>query len=139
MADPRLVTLGNLGNGAASELFAAKLGEVLDNIDDENTDAKAKRQITLTFVFQPEADRRTTRCEVAVGTKLAPIRRFQTTLALGQHLGARAAVEPLAQEELFNKPIGRPERMPQGPAYPVPAAQAAGQPGDIIVRTGGAQ
>ena len=41
------LTLSNLGNGAAVELFGIELRRVLKDVMDPNTDPKAVREITL--------------------------------------------------------------------------------------------
>ena len=51
--DFRKVSLTNLGNGAAVELFDHELQKVLANIDDPNTDPKEKRKI-IALSSQPD-------------------------------------------------------------------------------------
>ena len=51
------LTLENLGNGAAVELFDEALEKVLKNIMDPNTDPKAERSITMKVTFKPDENR----------------------------------------------------------------------------------
>lgn len=50
-------TLFSIGGGVANEKFVAEFEKILANIRDPNTEAKAKRRITLDFVFHPSEDR----------------------------------------------------------------------------------
>ena len=62
------VTLDTVCEGSAKELFDRAMKEVLDNIQDVNTDPEATRKISLIFSFAPSEDRAssnvTLRCEV---------------------------------------------------------------------------
>jgi hypothetical protein len=51
------MTLINLKNGAALEMFNDELRRVITNIQDVNFPANAKRSITLTVTFKPDEDR----------------------------------------------------------------------------------
>jgi hypothetical protein len=73
MPDMTKVTLDTVAKGGAPELFEHALEEVLANIQDQNTDAKAKRSITMTFTFAPMEDREMVATALQVKTKLAPV------------------------------------------------------------------
>lgn len=107
--EPNLITLQNIGNGAAEELFQAALSAALENIDDPNTDPKAKRAVTLVFTFKTDEDRRAGYVEIACGTKLAGIRPVSTRVFIGRHEGMLAAAQAPRQEEMFPQPKGKPE------------------------------
>jgi len=66
-----------VARGAAPELFAHGLKEILANIKDPNTATKAKREIILKFTFEPHEDREDTRSEmvtyVEMKVKHAPV------------------------------------------------------------------
>ena len=57
LENKELVSLNNLGEGAAAELFDLELHRVLDNIQDVNTKATTKRVITLKVTLQPDEHR----------------------------------------------------------------------------------
>lgn len=64
-------TIANLANGALAEQFDKTLLEVLNNIDDLDTDPKAKRKITITLVFEPNEARKMIVVTPKVEAKLA--------------------------------------------------------------------
>jgi hypothetical protein len=74
------VTLATLGNGAAEELFATAMQQVLANLDDPNYPAKKRRVLTLTVTMTPLDEQRTS-CEtdLAVQVKLPKRHSHKTT------------------------------------------------------------
>lgn len=107
-ADPRLVTLATLADGAVEELWQTALAHVLENIDDPNTEAGFKRKIALEFVLEPAEDRRSAKLTFRSSVKTAGIRSVGTSVFLGRHQGKPAAVEVNRQEDLFPRPAGKP-------------------------------
>ncbi|MDD5305118.1 MAG: hypothetical protein PHS14_18625 [Elusimicrobia bacterium] len=69
-----LVSLENLNGGQIVALFDRELATVLDNIADENTAARAKREITLKIAIRPEDDRGSAVIEVSAKSSLAPVK-----------------------------------------------------------------
>lgn len=108
MPDPRMVTLASIGEGALEELFQECLRKVLSNIDDPNTDPKARRQIVMTFGITSEEDRRSAKVDMACTAKLAGAKAMSVNVFIGRHEGELAAVEAPKQEEMFPQPVGRP-------------------------------
>lgn len=106
--DPKNVTLSNLADGVAEELFQAAMRRVLENLDDPNTDAKPVRRITLTLTFKTDEERRSAALDVACATKLAPMKPHGTHVFIGRHAGSLMAVEALRQEEMFPEPASKP-------------------------------
>lgn len=106
--DPRMVTLDTIAEGAACQLFEQALARVLENIDDPNTAADAKRAITLTFTIKPDEDRRHALVAVACATKIAGIRPIGTHMFIGRHKGRLAAAEPQPQADMFPQPVAVP-------------------------------
>lgn len=105
MDSPEVVTLTTLADGAALELFQRALGEVLANIDNESTDAEAKRTIRLEVTFSPDDERRLADISVKCSTKLAGIRGASTRIFMGRHKGELVAVESNPQQaKLFPTP-----------------------------------
>ena len=102
-----VVTLSNVGDGAAVELFQAAFGRVLENISDPNTDHKTKRKVTLEFVIAPNEDRSASDVVIKCNTKLAGLKGLQTYVHLGRHEGQLVAVENNPkQQQLFDEAPG---------------------------------
>lgn len=78
-----LVTLSNLAGGALAERFADALQQVLENIQDPNTDAEKKRTITMQLVIAPDGDREVGSVVINVQTKLAPLKHLSTFFHMG--------------------------------------------------------
>jgi hypothetical protein len=108
MPEPRKLTLADIADGAAEELFAAALAKVLENIEDPNTDSAAARRIDLRFTFSADEDRRVGDVVITTSTKLAIAKGVRVGVYFGKHDGARTAVEAPKQEEMFTSPAGRP-------------------------------
>jgi hypothetical protein len=107
LMEPKMnvVTLETIARGAAPELFQEELSKVIKNILDPNTEAEAKRQITLTFTFYPSEDRESCATDVGVSRKDAPVHRASTTLFLGIHMNEPVAIEQdPKQMGLFEQP-----------------------------------
>lgn len=88
-----IINLPDLGDGAVGERIALEINRVLANIADPNTEASFKRELTLTLVFAPDAERDVIRTKIKAKTKLAPARDIETKLILdvdndGQVIGA---------------------------------------------------
>lgn len=78
------VSLETLGQGAALERFNLALQDVLDNIQDVNTDPKKARTVTLKATIKPSEDREVGSIQVDVVSKLAPIAPFDVRVFLGR-------------------------------------------------------
>jgi hypothetical protein len=70
----KLVSLENLNGGQIGALFDRELAIVLENIADENTAAKAKRDITIKIAIKPEDDRGSAVIEVSAKSSLASVK-----------------------------------------------------------------
>lgn len=112
----KTVTLASISDGAAEELFASALGEVLRNIDDPNTAWKPKRRVTLTLDFTCDEERRAGAVEIACTTKMPGPRGVQVGVHFGKHLGKLAIVEAPRTGDLFEEPKPRLEAVPAGSA-----------------------
>lgn len=88
------ISLDQLGQGAALELFEAELAKVIANIDDPNTSRTAKRQVTLKVVFTPDK-KVLDMCvvEIHCESKIAPATPFETTMFVGIENGEAVASE----------------------------------------------
>lgn len=121
------VSLADLGRGAAVEKFAVELERVLENIADPNTDAEAKRKITLTVTFLPNEDRDTVATVIDCGSKLAPPKVHGTVLFVGREKRG----EPLVaieqnQRDLFEDDDGELVDRNTGEVVPIDRKEGSG-------------
>jgi len=87
MTDFETLKLENFANGAAKELFARELNEVLKNIDDPNTVANKERKITLEFTIKPDERRKVAATVVDSRSRLAPVQGAMGTAYFGRRAG----------------------------------------------------
>ena len=78
------VTLSTLSGGAANDYFANAMEEVIANIKDVNTPAKATRKIVLTLCIKPTEDRLMAQTDLSVKTTLPPIKPFSKSMFFGR-------------------------------------------------------
>jgi hypothetical protein len=76
------VSLGNLCGGAIEEVFQREFAQVLANIADVNTDAEAKRKISLEFTITPFEDRSGAQVTFACKSKTVPVQAVKGTVFL---------------------------------------------------------
>ena len=93
------VSLANIGQGAAIEQFDYELQRVLKNIMDPNTQAKAKRSITLKLTVQPSEDRDYANTSISVKSDLAPLKEFEIPI----HIGLGPDGKPIARQSNFKQ------------------------------------
>lgn len=93
MVDEEYVDIQTLGRGAAMELFNDGLQRVLENVLDPNTEATAKRVLTLTVEFKPTEDRDVARAIMQVKAKLADAKGVGTYIFIGREAGRAVALE----------------------------------------------
>lgn len=100
------VSLATLGDGAAIERFDLALQEVLDNIQDINTDPKKAREVVMKVKISPDQDRAVGKVSVEVVTKIAPVIPFGTHVFMGKNASGRGIaceVDP-KQGGIFDPP-----------------------------------
>lgn len=105
MSKKEMVTLENLGGGAASEMFQGSLEKVIENIINPNTKPDAARTITLKMKIKPDKKQRTL-CvvELSCDEKLAAVMPFETAMFVGMEHGVVAATEYAPQQQtLFDQ------------------------------------
>ncbi len=78
-----LLTLENLGGGAAKELFDDALKKVIENIKDPNTDWRPGREINLKVTFKANEERNEVVMMISTPTKLAPPKPFAAKALIG--------------------------------------------------------
>lgn len=84
----------DLARGAIKERTEVELQKIVENISDPNTDAKKKRQMTITIDFIPDSERQTINLSVVVKSKLEPTHAISTGLYItGDGNGNAMAVE----------------------------------------------
>ena len=99
-----VVTLSNIANGAAVELFDHELKRVMANIKDPNADAKKKREVTLKVVLSPYADRSGAEMALSVVSKTVPVNGVRGTVFVGRDDGEyKAYSHDTRQEEMFTQ------------------------------------
>ena len=69
-----------MARGAILERVDYEAARVAENIEDPNTDIKAKRKIQITLTFKASADRETVQMDTEVKTTLAPMMPVSTNL-----------------------------------------------------------
>lgn len=71
-----------MASGAIEEKVDYEVSRVIDNILDLNTDPKAKRKITITLVFQPDAERKHIAIAAEAKSTLAPTAAVSTSMMI---------------------------------------------------------
>ncbi len=100
-----VVTLTNLADGAALELFQEALTSVLRNISDPNTDAAAVREITLKVKIKANEERQVGDVTVSAAAKLASLKGVKTLVYIGKSAGEYVAVEQPRQMKFDTEPV----------------------------------
>ncbi|WP_423252882.1 replication terminator protein [Melissococcus plutonius] len=76
--------LSELANGAIQEKLDRELKKVFDNIHDPNTDAEAKRGLTIKLEFKPDENRQVVSLKSDITLKLTPTEGVVTTVLTGR-------------------------------------------------------
>lgn len=99
MSTREMITLENLGGGAASEMFQGSLEKAIENIVNPNTKPDAVRAITLKMKIKPgKNDRSLCTVEISCDEKLAPVMPYETAMFVGMEHGVVAATEYAPQQ-----------------------------------------
>ena len=108
MMERPVVSLANLGHGAAVELFDDAMQKVLANISDPNTAVNVAREVTLKVKLVSD-ERDLAMVEMQAVPKLAPVMPAAAKILIGRATGggveAREYVSP--QTELFGDAPGQ--------------------------------
>lgn len=80
---PNHINIETLAGGAFTEKLNEALLEVAKNIQDPNTEATAKRGITVNIKFVPQKNRSVVNTSIAVTTKLAASEEIDTQMMMG--------------------------------------------------------
>lgn len=77
------INLETLADGAFTQKLNEALLQVAENIQNANTEATARRSITVTLKFDPDKDRELIRTTISVQTKLAAAESIDTKMVMG--------------------------------------------------------
>jgi hypothetical protein len=102
MTEEKFVTLDNLADGGAKELFEDELEKMLRNIADPNTEASFIREINLKVKVKPDEERQIGDVLVQATSRLAPARGVKTVFFMGRHSGKLVAVESNPKQMTFD-------------------------------------
>ncbi len=80
--DDQRSSLLQMAKGAIQERVDYEVTRVVDNLLDMNTEAKAKRKVTLTLVMTTDDDRRVVKVEASAKSTLAPVTPIGTSLVI---------------------------------------------------------
>lgn len=75
-------SLLQMAKGAIQERVDYEVTRVVDNLLDMNTEAKAKRKVTLNIVMTTDDDRRVVKVEASAKSTLAPVTPIGTSLVI---------------------------------------------------------
>ena len=114
MPPPNVLTLTTLADGAAVEAFGAALEKLLANLDDPNTDWKAKRTIAIEAIFTSDEDRKLGTVQLRCTTKLPGQKVITSQVYYGHHHGVLTAVSVPSQIDMFPTPEARPRVVKEG-------------------------
>ena len=82
MANDARSSLLQMAKGAIQERVDYEVTRVVDNLLDMNTEAKAKRKVTLTITMTADDDRRVVKVEASAKSTLAPVTPIGTSLVI---------------------------------------------------------
>ena len=99
------VSLVNLRDGAAIEMFDYELQRILDNVVDPNTNPETKREVVLKVSVKPDENREIGSVEITCIPKLAGQKSVMAKIIIGR-TGNKGEGRELvtAQQELFQDP-----------------------------------
>lgn len=102
------MTLSSICNGALEEIFQAELQKVLENVDDVNAKADAKRSLSITFEFKPFKDRNGAELTLRTSSKLVPRDPVETSVYIkATENGMEAFVNDPRQQQMFNEELAQ--------------------------------
>lgn len=82
MTQENRTSILQMARGAIQERVDYEVGKAVDNILDRNTDACAKRKITLTIEMKPDENRQYIKISASAKSALAPVLPVGTTLGI---------------------------------------------------------
>ena len=91
-------SLLEMAGGAIKERADYELTRAIDNITDPNTDATAKRTITIKLILQPDAERKMISVTAQAESKLAPTVPVKTALTFAGGENGEAVIAELVPQ-----------------------------------------
>jgi hypothetical protein len=131
------INLETLAGGAFTEKLNEALVQVAENIQNPNTDAVAKRSITVTIKFAPNKSRQMVNTSIAVTTKLAATEAIDTQMVMGVNMRtgeieiAEYDGQIRGQMDLTDYAEQVAETKPEETEAPKAAAAPSGKPLDL--------
>lgn len=118
------INLETLAGGAFAEKLNEALMQVAENIQNPNTEATTKRQITVNIKFTPNKTRQMVGTQIAVTTKLAATEAIDTQMVMGVNMRT-------GQIEIAEYADQDPEPEETPAAAPTPGQNPTGKPLDL--------
>ena len=110
------INLETLAGGAFAEKLNEALMQVAENIQNPNTEATTKRQITVNIKFTPNKTRQMVGTQIAVTTKLAATEAIDTDADQDPEPEETPAAAPTPGQNPTGKPLDLKNRGKQAPA-----------------------
>lgn len=125
------INLEALAGGAFAEKLNEALMQVAENIQNPNTEATTKRQITVNIKFTPNKTRQMVGTQIAVTTKLAATEAIDTQMVMGVNMRT-GQIEIAEYDGQIRGQMDFSDFTDTGEVY-----ETAGQPTDDRQTTGG--
>jgi hypothetical protein len=105
MQATKKVDLTTICGGAVPEVWAHAFQEIIENINDPNTDPKKARRITMVFDFIPDTNRNNIAIKFGVAAKPVPVSHVESNMYLARE-GAtlNAYTTDIRQQEMEFEP-----------------------------------
>lgn len=91
----KIINIETFAGGAVGERLNIELQNVLENINDLNTDPKKAREVTLKIKITPAENRQTASIDVSAKTSLAPAKAIPATIILDKDEFGKATAKEL--------------------------------------------
>lgn len=124
------INLETLAGGAFAEKLNEALMQVAENIQNPNTDATTKRQITVNIKFTPNKTRQMVGTQIAVTTKLAATEAIDTQMVMGVNMRTGQIRGQMDLSD-FAAADQDPEPEETPAAAPAPVQNPTGKPLDL--------
>ena len=124
------INLEALAGGAFAEKLNEALMQVAENIQNPNTEATTKRQITVNIKFTPNKTRQMVGTQIAVTTKLAATEAIDTQMVMGVNMRTGQIRGQMDLSD-FAAADQDPEPEETPAAAPAPVQNPTGKPLDL--------
>lgn len=126
------INLDTLAGGAFAEKLNEALMQVAENIQNPNTEATTKRQITVNIKFAPNKTRQMVSTQIAVTTKLAATEAIDTQMIMGVNMRTgRAEFAEYTGQIMGQMSINDMPELDEEPEQDQEPQQATGKPLDL--------